>query len=86
MRAHGVIGELGCAACGVTLMAVSSAACARAQDSPAFYTGKTISLYVGSTIGGVYDVYARLLARHMGRHIPGNPKILPLNMAGRRRT
>jgi tripartite-type tricarboxylate transporter receptor subunit TctC len=69
-------------ACGVALMTVSGATCARAQDSPDFYKGKTISLYVGSTTGGVYDVYARLLARHMGRHISGNPKILPLNMEG----
>ena len=70
------------AACGAALMAVSSATAARAQDSPDFYKGKTISLYVASTTGGVYDVYARLLARHMGRHIPGDPKILPLNMEG----
>ncbi len=69
-------------ACGVALMGVSSATCASAQDSPDFYKGKTISLYVGSTTGGVYDVYARLLARHMGQHISGNPKILPLNMEG----
>src|SRR5258708_15434293 len=68
--------------CGVALMTVSGATCARAQDSPDFYKGKTISLYVGSTTGGVYDVYARLLARHMGRHISANPKILPLNMEG----
>src|SRR5258706_4050495 len=67
---------------GVALMAVSSATGARAEDSPDFYKGKTISLYVGSTTGGVYDVYARLLARHIGRHISGNPKILPLNMEG----
>jgi tripartite-type tricarboxylate transporter receptor subunit TctC len=66
-------------ACGVALVGVSSAS---AQDSPDFYKGKTVSLYVGSTTGGVYDVYARLLARHMGQHIPGNPKILPLNMDG----
>jgi hypothetical protein len=69
-------------ACGAALTAVSNATCARAQDSPDFYKGKTVSLYVGSTTGGVYDVYARLLARHMGQHIPGNPKILPLNMDG----
>ena len=69
-------------ACGVAFMAASSATGARAQDSPDFYKGKTVSLYVGSTTGGVYDVYARLLARHMGQHVPGNPKILPLNMDG----
>jgi tripartite-type tricarboxylate transporter receptor subunit TctC len=68
-------------ACGVALMTVLSATWARAQDSPDFYRGRTISLYVGSTTGGVYDVYARLLARHMGRHI-GSPKILALNMDG----
>ena len=58
-------------ACGVALMMALGATCARAQDSPDFYKGKTISLYVGSTTGGVYDVCARLLARHMGRHISG---------------
>ena len=67
---------------GVAFIAVSSATDTRAEDSPDFYKGKTVSLYVGSTSGGVYDVYARLLARHMGRHIPGNPKILPMNMEG----
>src|SRR5437588_487977 len=67
---------------GVAFIAVSSATDARAEDSPDFYKGKTVSLYVGSTSGGVYDVYARLLARHMGRHIPGNPKILTMNMEG----
>ena len=67
---------------GVAFIAVSSPTGTRAEDSPDFYKGKTVSLYVGSTSGGVYDVYARLLARHMGRHIPGNPKILPMNMEG----
>ena len=62
---------------GVAFIAVSSATDTHAEDSPDFYKGKTISLYVGSTTGGVYDVYARLLARYMGQHIPGNPKILP---------
>jgi tripartite-type tricarboxylate transporter receptor subunit TctC len=67
---------------GVAFIAVSSTTDTRAEDSPDFYKGKTVSLYVGSTSGGVYDVYARLLARHIGRHIPGNPKILPMNMEG----
>ena len=62
---------------GVALIAVSSTTDSRAEDPPDFYKGKTISLYAGSTAGGVYHVCARLLARHMGRHIPGNPKILP---------
>jgi hypothetical protein len=59
---------------GVALMGVSSAS---AQDLPDFYKGKTISLYVGSTTRGVYDVYARLLARHMGQHIAGSPEQKP---------
>ena len=38
-----------------------------------FYRGKTITLVVANAAGGGYDLYARLLARHMGRHIPGEP-------------
>ncbi len=55
---------------------------AHAQSPAQFYRGKTISLYIGSSTGGVYDLYARLLARHIGRHIPGNPRIVPGNMEG----
>ena len=51
----------------------------RADD---FYAGKEITLYVGSPAGGPYDAYARLFARHMGRHIPGNPGIVVQNMPG----
>jgi tripartite-type tricarboxylate transporter receptor subunit TctC len=52
---------------------------ARADD---FFKGKDITLYVGSTSGGPYDAYARMLARHWGRHIPGNPNIVVQNMPG----
>jgi len=45
-------------------------------------TTKPIELYVGYSVGGGYDVYARLIARHMGRHLPGNPVIVPKNMPG----
>ena len=55
---------------------------AHAQGVDAFYRGKTVTLYIGFSVGGGYDLYARMLARHMGRHIPGNPQILPQNMAG----
>src|SRR5262245_28518135 len=55
----------------------------RAQDSVAqFYRGKQINLYVGSTAGGGYDTYARLLARKLSSYIPGNPVIVPQNMPG----
>jgi tripartite-type tricarboxylate transporter receptor subunit TctC len=47
-----------------------------------FYAGKTITLVVGYSAGGGYDQYARMLARHYGRHIPGNPSVIVQNMPG----
>ena len=47
-----------------------------------FYAGKTLQMLIGFSPGGGYDIYARTLAHHMGRHIPGNPQILPQNMPG----
>ncbi|HKX51642.1 MAG TPA: tripartite tricarboxylate transporter substrate-binding protein [Candidatus Binatia bacterium] len=47
-----------------------------------FYEGKTIRIIVGLPAGDVYDLYARMLAEHMGKHIPGNPNIIVQNMAG----
>ncbi|HEY6368376.1 MAG TPA: hypothetical protein VI585_26630, partial [Candidatus Binatia bacterium] len=46
-----------------------------AQTTP-FYQGKTIRIIVGFTAGGLYDQYARILARHMPKYIPGNPNII----------
>jgi tripartite-type tricarboxylate transporter receptor subunit TctC len=54
---------------------------AAAQDGN-FYSGKTVTIVVGYSAGGGYDQYARVLARHFGRHIPGNPTILVQNMPG----
>src|SRR3979409_2538702 len=54
----------------------------RAHRGPGFYRGKTVEVYVGYSTGGGYDIYARMLARHMGRFIPGNPTLLPKNMEG----
>jgi tripartite-type tricarboxylate transporter receptor subunit TctC len=54
---------------------------ANAQSAP-FYQGKTMRIVVGFTPGGLYDQYARLLARYMGKHIPGNPNIIVQNMPG----
>jgi tripartite-type tricarboxylate transporter receptor subunit TctC len=51
------------------------------QPTP-FYKDKTIRIIVGFTSGGLYDQYARLLARHMGKYIPGNPTIIVQNMPG----
>src|SRR5262245_11984583 len=53
---------------------------AAAQSVADFYTGKQITMIVGSTVGGGYDNQARLVARHLGRHIPGNPTIIVQNM------
>jgi tripartite-type tricarboxylate transporter receptor subunit TctC len=47
-----------------------------------FYAGKQISLLIGTTAGGGYDAYGRLVARHIGRHIPGNPAVVAKNMPG----
>jgi tripartite-type tricarboxylate transporter receptor subunit TctC len=47
-----------------------------------FYAGKQIDLVIGSSAGGGYDTYARLVARYLGRYIPGNPAIVPQNMPG----
>ena len=53
---------------------------ALAQD--AFYKGKTVRVIVGASAGGGYDTYSRTLARHMGKHIPGNPTLVVDNMPG----
>ena len=63
---------------------VSAALALPAQaDGPAeFYEGKQISLIVGYVPGGGYDIYARLLAKHLGRYIPGSPEVVVQNMPG----
>jgi len=55
---------------------------ARADEVADFYKGKTVQLVVGYGPGGGYDVYARVLSRHIGKHIPGNPTIVVQNMPG----
>jgi tripartite-type tricarboxylate transporter receptor subunit TctC len=66
----------------VALLALGPPSVASAQGPADFYKGKTVDLYIGYSAGGGYDVYARALARHMGRFIPGNPTILAKNMPG----
>jgi tripartite-type tricarboxylate transporter receptor subunit TctC len=61
---------------------LAAAAPAGAQSPEDFYRGKTVSLLIGIQAGGAYDGYARLLARHLGRHIPGQPLVVPQNMPG----
>jgi tripartite-type tricarboxylate transporter receptor subunit TctC len=62
----------------LTLFLTSSGA--QAQDT--FYRGKTVRIIVGASAGGGYDTYSRTIARHMGKHIPGNPTLVVDNMPG----
>lgn len=64
----------------VFVCSVLTAGSASAQNE--FFAGKTIAILAGSSAGGGYDTYARLLARHYGRHIPGNPSVVVQNMPG----
>ena len=57
---------------------------ADAQSPADFYKGKTVDLMIGYSVGGGYDVYARLIARHLGKHIPGNPDRRAEEHGGRR--
>jgi tripartite-type tricarboxylate transporter receptor subunit TctC len=60
----------------------SLSATARADAIADFYKGKDLRLIISSTVGGGYDQYGRTIARHLGRHIPGNPTVIPQNMPG----
>src|SRR5579863_2699745 len=61
---------------------LASVAIVFAQTASDFYKGRSINLYIGYSPGGAYDLYARVIARHMGAHIPGNPTLVPQNMEG----
>ena len=64
------------------LALVALAATARAESVAEFYRGKQIRLVIGYPTGSGYNIYARLLADNLGRHMPGNPTIVPENMPG----
>lgn len=61
---------------------VLCAAPALAQSPAEFYRGKTVTLIVSSASGGGYDTLGRVIANHLGRHIPGNPQVIVRNMPG----
>src|SRR5262245_15985721 len=69
-------------ACSVALTVCAAAVPARADAVSDFYTGKTLTLVIGYAPGGGYDLYARMLGRHIGRHIPGKPQVVVQNMPG----
>src|SRR5580765_1290843 len=76
---------LRCVFTGAIALALSNASMPSAHAADAvetFYKGKTLQVLVGFAPGGGYDLYARTLARYMGRHIPGNPTMVPQNMPG----
>src|SRR6476646_10716358 len=62
-----------------TLFIIAISIPARAAD---FYAGKNIDFLVGADAGGGYDIYARAVARHWGKYIPGHPTIVVRNMPG----
>jgi tripartite-type tricarboxylate transporter receptor subunit TctC len=65
-----------------TILIALSAAPLAAQSSGDAFAGKTITIYVGYTAGGSYDLYGRLIARHLGQHLPGKPTVVVQNMPG----
>jgi tripartite-type tricarboxylate transporter receptor subunit TctC len=69
------------AICG-SLLFLAAEQAAHAQPVADFYRGRPVTLLVGYSTGGGYDTYARILARHMGKHIPGNPTIVVQNAPG----
>jgi tripartite-type tricarboxylate transporter receptor subunit TctC len=66
----------------VAAAAMTLAPLAHAETSEPFFARKTITISVGYTAGGSYDLYSRLMARHLGKHIPGNPTVVAQNMPG----
>jgi tripartite-type tricarboxylate transporter receptor subunit TctC len=69
------------AAC-IGIVAAPHEAPAQSDPVAAFYKGKTVNAYIGVGVGGEYDLQARLVAKYLGRHIPGNPNVVPQNMTG----
>jgi tripartite-type tricarboxylate transporter receptor subunit TctC len=67
---------------GIALVVSLLSDSARPAGVEEFYRGRTVSLVIGYSVGGGYDLYARLLARHMGQYIPGRPSIVPQNVTG----
>lgn len=73
----------GVAATSALMMLLSTHVSAQGTDGVAqFYRDKTVTIIIGSTPGGGTDLYGRLLARHLGKYIPGNPRIVPQNLPG----
>lgn len=74
--------EMGNAKAAASFICLIAASAAQAQSPEEFYKGKAIELYVGTSPGGGYDLYGRLIARNMGVHVPGKPAVIVKNMPG----
>ena len=63
-------------------LATPAAASGKDDETARFYKGKQVTMVIGSSTGGGYDLYGRLVARHIGKHIPGTPTVVSSNMVG----
>jgi len=71
------------AAAGIAVTLACAGPCIAQSDAVAdFYRGKTVNVYIGVGAGGEYDLLARLVAKYIGRHIPGRPNVVAQNMTG----
>jgi tripartite-type tricarboxylate transporter receptor subunit TctC len=77
---RGAIHSIVSGATAAVLSCMAAPAAGAATDD--VFKGKEINLYVGSSPGGPYDAYGRLIARHLGRNLPGNPSVVVQNMPG----
>jgi tripartite-type tricarboxylate transporter receptor subunit TctC len=69
-------------ACLTSLIALASAGASAQQSVETFYHGRTLNIVVGHEVGTGYDLYARTVARYLGRHMPGQPSVITQNMVG----
>jgi tripartite-type tricarboxylate transporter receptor subunit TctC len=65
-----------------TILLFGSNIAPNAAETEAFYKGKTVIIYIGFAPGGSYDYFGRLVARHIGKHLPGNPTVVAQSMPG----
>ena len=77
-----IVKALSTATLGLGIAFMGSTGSASAASVADFYKNKKMTIIIGSTVGGGYNQYGRLLGRHMGRHIPGKPSFIPKNMPG----
>src|SRR3954452_9690793 len=66
----------------LALQAISGPIPASAQAAAGYFAGKQVKMIIGLGTGGGYDLWARMVARHIGKHLPGNPTVISQNMEG----